>query len=73
MSIVKTVFQLTVLHEHDIDVANWDIIDVINSTDNGYIIGNYRVVSREDIPQEHIKYELYAVGNDGTFFDYGEY
>jgi hypothetical protein len=73
MSIVKTVFQVTVLHEHDIDVANWDIISVIESSDSGDIISNYRVVSQENVAQENIKNELYAVGNDGTFFDYGEY
>jgi hypothetical protein len=73
MPIVKTVFELTVLHDSDINITNWDITSVIEACDTGDIIGNYRVVSQENVAQENIKNELYAVGNDGTFFDYGEY
>jgi hypothetical protein len=69
MPIVKTVFQVIVLHDSDTDISCWDFSDVVSQMRDGEIIGSHYVISNGIVPVAEIKHELKALGNDGTFFD----
>lgn len=60
---------LTVLSEMD-DMPQMDITAVLRDITDSVSIGHTRVtVANEVVPEDKLRAELLAIGNDGTFFD----
>jgi hypothetical protein len=70
MNIRKVTLELTILYDADTAARPQDmgLAAVIREMDEGDLIGQSRCVSDERVPDEKIEEELFAVGNDGTFF-----
>jgi hypothetical protein len=67
--IKKTVFKVTVLHYADEDAADMELEHVLDEMNIGSMVGKVEVQSTVAVSPEKVKFELKAVGNDGTFFD----
>ena len=75
-NVYKTVYQVTVLSEGELEIEirdddpfgllalNYEIVD-------GHRIGMVECVTSEKVPEDEVKDKLVEMGNDGTFFDDG--
>ena len=72
MSIQKTTFTVTVLHDATENPRNMELETVLEQMDMGDFIGSVHVGDTVDIPNETVREELEAIGNDGTFFQMEE-
>ncbi|BBA65179.1 hypothetical protein [Xanthomonas phage XacN1] len=67
----KSVLQFVVYHTDDDKLENYTLLDILDECDTGNMIrGSVDTVLSELVPDESLKSELIAIGNDGTFFDY---
>lgn len=74
MAIVKTVFQVIVLHEKGNDITKHDLPYILEEMDTGDCLGQVRHIHSTVIPtRDAVIAEMHAVGNDGTFFEVDDY
>lgn len=66
--IVKTIIQVTVLHEEGTDPNLMDLEDLAHEIDQGDWLGSTSMVSSEVLPDDCVVAECQALGNDGSFF-----
>ena len=71
--IYKHVVKVTILSEND-SLENslgqeWDLSDVQYAITDGDCIGAVSHESTDEVPSREVGKELFAIGNDGTFFD----
>ena len=70
--IAKTVITLTVLHPVDVDLTSLELEDVVNSINDGHLIGDCVFGESQFINDHDVHAVLVSIGNDGTFFEEGE-
>lgn len=69
MKINKTTIMITILHPAD-EKLPYDLSAVLEEMDNGWAVGQETSRDVQSVPDEHVRRELNALGNDGEFFDY---
>lgn len=73
--ISKIVLRVTLLAQDDsldesvTSVDSMSLESLARAMDEGDLIGTYSIESSEEVPDDKVRDELLAVGNDGTFFD----
>lgn len=72
-NIIKSAFQIIVLHPEDVDVTAMSLEDLAYEMDNGMCVGQFRHIgSSTRLHPDVLESELNELGNDGTFFDDGD-
>lgn len=65
----KSVLQLTVLHERDVDVSAMSLSAIAYECGDGeFLGGELQVIARAALTREQLDQEACALGSDGTFF-----
>jgi hypothetical protein len=69
VTIYKTTFTVTVFSQ-DTPAVDLESLSAIEyAITEGDCIGDLAVASVEEVPEDTLRDELVAIGNDGTFFD----
>jgi hypothetical protein len=74
-AIKKSTVSFTVLHTEYERLEGMSLEQILAECDEGGFVGAYHInVETEDVPPENVELELFAVGNDGDFFNllYGD-
>jgi hypothetical protein len=68
MTITKTTITVTVLHDNDLDLSQFELTQIAHEITGGDWLGTYEIAKVEAVPDDKVVDECVAVGNDGTFF-----
>jgi hypothetical protein len=66
--VYKLVITVTVLTTEQ-GLARQDLSYILGEINDGESIGDIRTTSNAPVPPEQLRAELFAIGDDGTFFD----
>jgi hypothetical protein len=68
ISVVKTVLEVTVLHEQALNMDNFSLGQIAGEIEGGDWLGAVRVLSAQPVLDNDLHAQQVALGNDGTFF-----
>jgi hypothetical protein len=75
MKVYKHIIQVVVLNEEktleQLVGDDWNLKDIAYAITNGDAIGGVNHISTELVPNDRVEKELIDVGNDGSFFEFG--